>query len=58
MESKNSQQYLDVGSDGLGVHQSILPTEMTDGDAGFAGSTDHLGVGENSMFDKGLIEIA
>jgi hypothetical protein len=58
MEGKNSQQYLDVGGDGLGVHASILPTEPTDGAAAFAGSADHLADGENSLFDKGLIETA
>ena len=58
MEGKNSQQYLDVGGDGLGIHGSILPTEPTDGAAAFAGSADHLADGENSLFDKGLIETA
>ena len=58
MEDKNSQQYMDMGGDGLGVHESILPTEPTDGAAAFAGSVDHLADNENSLFDKGLIETA
>ena len=59
MEGKHSQQYMDMGGDGPGgAHASILPTEPTDGVAAFAGSADRLADGENSLFDKGLIETA
>jgi len=40
------------------VHPSILPTEPTEGGAIYAGSADRLADGENSLFDKGLIETA
>ena len=59
MEGKHSSQYMDIpGADGgpTGVHPSILPTEPTDGAAIYAGSADRLADGENSLFDKGLIE--
>jgi hypothetical protein len=47
------------GVDGPGgIHPSILPTEPTDGAAALAGSADHLADGENSLFDKGLIDTA
>jgi len=57
---KSSQYMMDMGGmDGPGgVHASILPTEPTDGAAAFAGSADRLADGENSLFDKGLIETA
>jgi hypothetical protein len=62
MEAKQqSQQYMDMGGgvDGpTGVHPSILPTEPKDGPAGYGGSADRLVDGENSLFDKGLIETA
>ena len=61
MEGKSSQYMVDmatVGENGPGgIHASVLPTEPTDG-AAMAGSADRLADGENSLFDKGLIETA
>jgi hypothetical protein len=37
---------------------SILPTQPTEGAPLIAGSADRLADGENSLFDKGLIDTA
>ena len=51
MEGKSSDKLME------GAHPSVLPTEPTDAPHGYIGtSADRLADGENSLFDKGLID--